>query len=187
MTKRSAAVTPKAPQPPATKDTKSKAKSAQPPAAKDKASKVIAAVLDGHLAFSEVLHLTRVLSARGGPWSEETVAATVADKTISRFMADGFELVLARHVMMVPNGIFMAWFLGKPKGRPHSGLKEVVHVSRTIRGNLGAVPPSLSTVQANEYIQDYLNDGWSLINANDGFQPLTSDPTGLSCLWVLVR
>jgi hypothetical protein len=143
--------------------------------------------VNGRLDFIEVLHVTRVLSPRGGPWSEGVVAATIADRTISQMMASGFDLVSARHVTVVPDGIFMAWLLGKPKGRPTAGMTEVVHVMRTIKGNLGAIPPALSTMQANDYIEGYLNDGWSLINNIDGFQPVASDPNGLSVLWVLVR
>lgn len=143
--------------------------------------------VNGRLDFTEVLHVTRVLSPRGGPWSEGVVAATIADETLSEMMQSGFDLISARHVTVVPDGIFMAWLLGKPKGRATSGLKHVVHVMRTIKGNLGAIPPALSTMQANDYIESYLNDGWSLINNIDGFQPVASDPNGLSVLWVLVR
>ncbi len=137
----------------------------------------------GGLRYSDPRHISRTLHDRGGPWTNNIVATHVADAMISKMMAEGYDLLAARHVTATPEGTAFFWLLAKPVGHAGSGLKEVKHVTRTIAGNLGAQPPAVTAFGADAYIAGFLNDGWSIFN----FDRIASDPSGMSVMWVLVR
>lgn len=133
--------------------------------------------------YEKPRHFTRIISLFGGPWPENVVAVSVADAELSRVLAQGNDLLLARSRGITTDGIVMTWLMAKPKGHAGQGFKEIRHLIRTIRGNLGAEPPALTTQSADALLGGLMAEGWRLFSP----EVVHVDGAGQSILWVLVR
>jgi hypothetical protein len=156
--------------------------------AKPKESKKREAGLNGAgpfipASYEAPRHFSRVVAARGGPWTESVVAAVAADAELSKVLQSGYDILMARTRGVVTDGIFMTWLFAKPKGHEGQGFREIRHIIRTIRGNMGAIPPALTTQDADALLDGLLSDGYRLFNT----EVVTVDMNGQSVMWVLVR
>lgn len=134
--------------------------------------------------YEKPRHFSRVMAPRGGgPWPEQIVSVDTADVAISEVLSQGYDLLMARPRGIVTDGIFMTWLVAKPKGHPGQGFKEIKHVTRTIKGNLGAIPPAMTAQGADALLDGMLSDGYRLFHT----EVVTVDMNGQAVLWVLVR
>lgn len=135
-------------------------------------------------AYDKPRHFSRVMAPRGGgPWPENVVSVDTADHELSRILAEGYDLLMARPRGVVTDGIFMTWLLAKPKGHAGQGFTEIKHLSRTIKGNMGAVQPAVSTQGADALLEGLMADGYRLFSP----EVVTVDMNGQGMLWILVR
>jgi len=142
------------------------------------------ASMNGNLRYSDPKHFSRTIHPRaGGPWTEDVVAASIADQTLSKMLKDGYDLLFAKFVTAGPQGLAMVWMLAKPEGHAGNGWREIKHFYRTVGKNLGAAPDAITGYRADDSIAEFMADGWTVFN----FERVSHDPSGQSWLWVLVR
>lgn len=137
------------------------------------------------VAYKDYRKFLRVVNDLGGSWENNVVNGKVAEETISRMMAAGWNLISVNTMSFTPEGLPFVWVLGLPVNADDwDGLTAVRFITRNLVAGQMAMRPAVTAAEANaEMVRITVNEGWYLW----ADRPMAYAPEGLSDMTIWVK
>lgn len=137
------------------------------------------------VAYKDYRKFLRVVNDLGGSWENNVVNGKVAEETIGKMMAAGWNLVSVNTMSFTPEGLPFVWVLGLPVNADDwDGLTAVRFIVRNLVAGQMAMRPAVTAAEANaEMVSITVNEGWYLW----ADRPMAYAPEGLSDMTIWAK